>query len=320
MKTISYLTACAVILALSILFLSNTPAMAQTARDYFDTATRQAQEGAFDLAEETFKKAIQLEPAMAGPAYFQLAMACMQHRKPARAVAYYEKALEYNPGEAVIYVNLANAYMSTGDFDKTVETYNKIISMNPKEAWPHFNLANLYLQRGLFSDAAESFERAVEIDPSKFPGIYEKLGYAHQMTKNYNRAIKAYEKEVEKNPKAYMSYYNMGLCYYSLHDLDNALTAYKKALELQPKNPEAMTNLGFVYFYKNELILAENAFQDALVQNPAQGEALFGMAMVYRQKGRYREALDYTEKAVAAGRKVSQDFIDSLKLAIEGQS
>ena len=214
MKTMSYLTACAVILAVSILFLSKAPAMAETARDYFDTATRQAQEGALELAEETFKKAIQLEPAMAGPAYFRLAMACMQHKKPDRAVAYYEKAIEYNPEQTIIYVNLANAYMSMGDFDKTVETYKKIISMNSKEAWPHFNLANLYLQRGLFSDAAESFERAVEIDPSKFPGIHEKLGYAYQMTKNYTRAIKAYEKEVEQNPKAYMSYYNMGLCYY----------------------------------------------------------------------------------------------------------
>ncbi|MBE9574782.1 MAG: tetratricopeptide repeat protein, partial [Proteobacteria bacterium] len=82
---------------------------------------------------------------------------------------------------------------------------------------------------------------------------------------------------------------------------------------IKPDYAEAHTNLGLAYHQKKELILATNAFTRALSIKPDLGEALFGLALVYRDQNEYKKAMDYAQKAIKSGKKVSPVFMKKLQ-------
>ena len=146
------------------------------------------------------------------------------------------------------------------------------------------------------------------------------LCFAYQMLKNYPDAVAEYQNAVARNPKDYQAYYNMGLSYYHMKKPDKAISAYKNAVKYNPKHAEAFTNLGLAYHEKKEYILAKNAFAKALSLKPDLGEALFGMARIFKQQEEYESALEYAQKAVRAGKHVSENFIKELKENLEKKS
>ena len=321
MKRISWIVFLTVVIASPIFTLQPHSVAAQTAKDFFDEGAQLLQRGAFAEAEAAYAKAIGLDPAMAGMAHFQMAVAYGQHQRFNDAVTHYEKALEFKPQEPMIYANLANAYLSSGQFDKAIDTYNRLIAIDPNQAWPHYNLGNLYLQGQLYPQAIGSFKRVLEIDPSTtFGSIYEQLGYAYQMVQGYHEAVIFYGKAFEKNPKSFTAAYNLGICHFRLAEYDSSISAYQKAIALQPKSAEAITNLGLAYHGNKQVQEAEDALNQALALKPDLGEALFGMALVYREREDYDKALAFAQKAIDSGKKISPDFIERLKAKIKKAS
>lgn len=298
--------------------LFHTAGWSATASDLLKQGTDAVSKGNFDQAIQYYEQAIKLDPSVAGQAYFRLGIGYAQRKKLQSAITYLEKAVEHSPNESLILMNLANAYMSVGQFEKATSTYIKMTQLEPTAAWPHFNLANIYMQREMFPQAIESYKRVIELDPTKFRSIYMQLGYAYQKVQAYGDAVGAYGQALEKDPKSFAAAYNMGICYFRLNNMDLAIDAYRKALVLQPKNPEAITNLGLAFHGKGQFKEAEDSFTQALAIKPKLGQALFGMALVYRDHYQdYAKAQDYAQQAMDTGMRVSPSFIDKLKAKAE---
>lgn len=61
----------------------------------------------------------------------------------------------------------------------------------------------------------------------------------------YADAAKAYEAVLEANQESAELYFNLGNCYYKMHQTANAIYNYEKALVLDPNNKEALNNIKF---------------------------------------------------------------------------
>ncbi len=66
-------------------------------------------------------------------------------------------------------------------------------------------------------------------------------------TGRFDEAVEAYKRSIEKNPKATVAHFNLGLAYKNLNRMGEAAAAFEKTVELEPGNLDARYSLGSVY-------------------------------------------------------------------------
>ncbi|MEA2027480.1 MAG: tetratricopeptide repeat protein [Campylobacterota bacterium] len=136
-----------------------------------------------------------------------------------------------------------------------------------------------------YNKAIIAYTRAIEINPKKDEAYYN-IGIAYYSLKEYNKAIIAYTKAIEINPKDDEAYYNMGSAYYNLKEYNKAIIAYTKAIEINPKDDGAYNNMGIAYYYLGKFDKAIESYTQALQINPNQSEAynnLFELQLIQNQ-------------------------------------
>lgn len=86
--------------------------------------------------------------------------------KPREAIAVYEKIplTQVTVKHANIYSNLADAYITTGNFNKGVQTYYRAIRLDPCNYLPYSNLGMKYAIRGDLDTALELLGTAVKLN------------------------------------------------------------------------------------------------------------------------------------------------------------
>ena len=72
-------------------------------------------------------------------------------------------------------------------------------------------------------------------------------GNQFSSTRQFEKAVEAYEKSIAGNALSPVAHYNLGIAYKNLNQLDKAATSLEKSVELEPVNMDARVTLGNVY-------------------------------------------------------------------------
>ena len=104
---------------------------------------------------------------------------------------------------------------------------------------------------------------------------------------NFEEAVDAYKKSIERNPNATVAYFNLALAYKNLNKPKEAAVAFKKTVELEPGNLDARYSLGNVY---NHLERWEDAIAQLNIvvhrrQDDAEAHGNLGWAYYNLRKG-----------------------------------
>ena len=81
----------------------------------------------------------------------------------------------------------------------------------------------------------------IKILPENFRAIFQ-LGNVHLMEKNYEKAIKEFDKAIKIKSDFWQAVNNKGLAYYELNKVDLSITSFKKAIDLE-ENAEPLLAL-----------------------------------------------------------------------------
>ena len=98
-----------------------------------------------------------------------------------------------------------------------------------------------------WDESLNKFQDALVDDPTN-PLLHFNVGDVHYKKKNYDEAIKSFEKSLSTNDVSLQekAYYNLGNSYYQNNKYQEAIDYYKKALELNPDDLDAKYNLELV--------------------------------------------------------------------------
>ncbi|HIE30675.1 TPA: MFS transporter, partial [Candidatus Poribacteria bacterium] len=175
-------------------------------------------------------------------AYNILGIYRSKEEKREAAIAFYQKAVEYNPNYAPAYSNLGKDYYANGQNNEAIEAYKMAVKLEPNlsEAW--HGLGTVYFAIGWLDDAITAWRHAIEIK-SDFSEAHNNLGVAYAAKGRYYTAIDAYQKAIKFKPNYADAYYNLGLVYEVTRQLKNACAAYEKAIEINPDFTDARGNL-----------------------------------------------------------------------------
>jgi tetratricopeptide (TPR) repeat protein len=137
------------------------------------------------------------------------------------------------------------------------------------------------LRKRDFDRALKDFDKAIEMD-SRFWSAYQNRGMAYSGKGLHDKAVEEFSKVIEVNPDSSLLYKDRGTAYLRLGDYESAIKDFDKAIELDKKFAPAYAALGLLR------ALAEKPYKDR------------------------RKALRLAEKAVKLSGGKSPDMIQNL--------
>ena len=164
----------------------------------------------------------------------------LQQNQPEEVIELLSPLNTANPGDADLAINLGGAYVLLRKWDKAVATLTPAAEANPDNAmlWSNLGAAQL--------------------------GRLELAGPRAQL-----KAIEAYKRALQADPKAPHVHYNLGLIFKERGELDRAMVMFERALEVNPKDKDATYWLARI-----EHVLQEaQAEQEAAAKMDAQNGA-----------------------------------------------
>lgn len=154
-----------------------------------------------------------------------------------RALMAYEKAILWNPANAVAYAARGETYRRLEEDAKAKKDLDKAIELDNQNARALFQRA-LYLE-GLkkYSLALVDFDKAIKANPldSETIGLRAKL---YQNTSRFDQAIADYSRVLELDPNATWALMQRGLCFEEKKQFDRAERDYLQLASIVPDNSD----------------------------------------------------------------------------------
>jgi tetratricopeptide (TPR) repeat protein len=151
----------------------------------------------------------------------------------------------------------ANEALAAGDklFDKSdnekaIEAYQQAVKLNPDFAEAYFKLGMAYSQLEIEQrDAGVLTEEEPTPTPAKTKtkkGKKEVTPKLSDADKAFDKAVKAYEKILDKNSKDDVAHFNLGRAHNKLNQDTEAQKALKEAVKLKPEDGLYQTEYGAI--------------------------------------------------------------------------
>ncbi|MBK8049432.1 MAG: tetratricopeptide repeat protein [Anaerolineales bacterium] len=134
----------------------------------------------------------------------------LRTNQPAEALEKLIPLYDVAPTNVDVAINVGGAYILQGKWNKAVKVLSKAAELHPDNVMVWTNLGAAYL------------------------GRLELSGPQQQA-----RAIRAYERALEIDPKTHNLHYHLGLIHKDRGDLERSATAFRQALEVDPNDRDA---------------------------------------------------------------------------------
>lgn len=150
-----------------------------------------------------YKNALEIRPAEIG-LNLSIGLAYGRLKKFEAAQSCYQQILNHNDNserflriKAGAYLNLANLYYDSNEFDKSIETLEKAIKLSPKYSNLYMNLGNSYRGKADYKKAVECYKKATEIDPNNVEARYN-LGEIQLLQGDFQNGFANYEYRLKR--------------------------------------------------------------------------------------------------------------------------
>jgi tetratricopeptide (TPR) repeat protein len=198
--------------------------------------------GKSDLAEQQFRKALELEPRDYD-ANHNLGELYVQAKRIGDAVPLLEKAQEIRPSYDNGY-DLALAYFLTGKLGQATQLVQNL-EQTKNTGELHNLLAQIDEKNGEFVPAVNEYEAAAHMDPSE--GNLFDWGSELLAHRTYEPSIQVFETALQRYPSSPRLLIGLGMAYYFRGKYDDAVKALLAAADLNPADPRCYLFLSKAY-------------------------------------------------------------------------
>ena len=115
-----------------------------------------------------------------------------------------------------------------------------------------------------YENAIKIFEKLLDSNYSN-DSVYNNLGIALKNKKKLFKCfLKQFKLSLELNPKNHLSFFNLGNIYLELNENSKAEMNFKNCLKINKKYTPALLNLSTLYFNKKELEKSQSLLKNVL--------------------------------------------------------
>ncbi|ASP47998.1 XrtA/PEP-CTERM system TPR-repeat protein PrsT [Cognaticolwellia beringensis] len=211
------------------------------------------------------------------------------------AAGYFEKALEKNPELESAMSMLLLERLKVNDFEKALEIANNIAKDNPELSLSYKGI--IYVRKNELDNAKKAFEQVLTINENN-TGAYFKLGQVYELEKNFEAAIKQYQKSLNLNinlPLVVSALLRIGQ---DVEHRDSVRSYFEQFVKTN--NSEFLSHIYLTAFYivKGELDTAESIVSQGLVRLPNNIQLLMLKGKVQANNKHYDDAIESFNKVL----------------------
>jgi protein O-mannosyl-transferase len=193
-----------------------------------------------------FTKALTIDTSYAD-AYVHRANTWNHLNKPEKAVADYDKALSLDPFHPEVLNNRGLSKRILRDDTGAMLDFNKAISIDPANADAYYNRGNVWIDLSDPEKALSDFNKVLSVVPSHsgaFAGALISRGLIKRRLKDYEGAMKDFDKAISIDSAYADAYYNRGNLWIDLNNLKKALADFDKVLSIDTLDAKTLNNRG----------------------------------------------------------------------------
>ncbi len=202
-----------------------------------------------------------------------------------------KKIVDAGSADSIIYRRMAYIAGENGDFEGRITHLKKALELNPNNDEIVLDLAKTYEQAGLNQQALEVYRSATGTASDReilIPLIRESL-----KKNDYKKARGLLERYVQLYPEDKNAVAQLAMVMGRLGDTKAQVDYYQKAVNLSPKNSVLWYNLGVAREKQGDLKGALDAYAKVLQMKPGDLDALKGAARSSLKLGQYRDSHGY---------------------------
>jgi Flp pilus assembly protein TadD len=234
------------------------------------------------------------------------------------AITLFRQALQIDPRFALAQNNLGLALLQTGQKDEAIVHFQQALQIDPDDPGVRNNLGCTLLLVGRLDEAVVQFQKMLQINPDD-ASTHNNLGCALLLEGHSDEAIVHFQKVLQINPNDAGTHFNLGRALLRSERENEAIAHFNRALQIDPHSLKTQNELAWVLATAPQPLLrdghqavelAEQANQTAGGKDPV---ILRTLAAAYAEAGRFDDAMQSAQKAVALAQAAGQsDFVRQL--------
>jgi tetratricopeptide (TPR) repeat protein/TolB-like protein len=215
-----------------------------------------------------------------------------------KAIEYFNHAIALDPGYAVAWAGLADAYTTASDWvlpprealPKAEAAARKALSFDPNLAEAHGSLAHALMHEWRLAEAGAEFHRALSLNPNNTSIYFAYAEYLTALDRN-DEAVTELKKALQLDPlsPAMLAMVNWPL--YLKGDYLGGLEAGNTAIKVDPDFWMPYMDNGYNLLALERYPEAVAQFEKARALNPDSTINLSGLGATYARSGRRNEAM-----------------------------
>jgi tetratricopeptide (TPR) repeat protein len=184
-----------------------------------------------------------------------------------KALADFDKSIDYNPGYADTYHKRALVRHELGDREQSLVDLDRYLEKKGEVAEAYVNRARLFRRRGELNEAFSQLQRASALDPTERKIQVLRTLVLSDLGEQGPAHIEA-EKAVSADPNSAEAYYARATVAFRELKLDPAAADLEKALSLKATFPAALTLRGRIEEQRGDKNAAVASFRKSLESAP----------------------------------------------------
>jgi adenylate cyclase len=194
-------------------------------------------------AQELIKQAIALDPNYAA-AYAELAreifldvfLGASKSPKDSlmKAIELAKKAMAMDNSMASAQALLGQFFTMVGQHERGIAEAQKAVDLDPSSSRAYFALAFTLNFAGRHEEAIPHFEKAIRLNPFGPPNFWHHMAIAYGQTGQYDKAIAALKRTLQREPKDVLSYITLTSIYVRAGREEEARATAAEILKIDP--------------------------------------------------------------------------------------
>ena len=138
--------------------------------------------------------------------------------------------------DAKNYVKQGIDLVDAGKIDEGIALYKKALEIDPKNTFFNYELAYAYYLQQKYDKVITVLEK-VKNNPDTFDQVFAVLGNAYDISGDRDKALKTYKAGLKKFPNSGKIYLELGVVSMSEKEYEEALKYFEKGIRAEPTHP-----------------------------------------------------------------------------------